>query len=430
MKKIIYIIFLSIFMAGCSFLSAPNTSIMGIHPDTKIDVDVPNGVNSSDIDLTGRESHNTVFGDKIVGSRIPSIAAQFQYQLQSNDVRPPRVVGSGSFDQEESMLNMYTGNDSNGSIIIESQSYLRYLPGHEVQVLFTSVFSNNVNIIQRAGVFDDSNGFFLEWDGVFLDSCRRRASVDFCEPINLTGIFNGVDLDPTNGNVYSISYGYLGFAPISFSVMTPEGGWVLINKIKYPNTESVTHITQTFLPMRAETINVGQITDTVLSIGSIWGGIVDGNIVPGSSRDPTARFFTQESPVVSSTDGVLFAFRSKDTYENIDNRISSLLKLVSCSTDGIKPVRFKLLKNPEFLSATWNNVSVDSVLEYSTDLVLNVSAEDGESFLYWDMAKSDSFFEDVENQNLLLPPNGVAVFYFESQVSNEVQCSIRWAELF
>jgi hypothetical protein len=328
------------------------------------------------------------------------------------------------------MLHIHTGIDSNGSAAIESINYLRYLPGHESQGLFTPVFSSNTNIRQRGGIFDSENGFFLEWDGQTLDTCRRRASVDFCEPINLTGVFDGVDLDPTKGNVYSISYGYLGFAPISFSVMTPEGAWVLLNKIEYPNDNTLTHILQTFLPLRAESTNIGNTNDTILAIGSIWGGIVDGNIVAGSNKDPTARFFTQESPIVSASDGVLFAFRSKDIYGGIDNRVSSLLKLVSCSTEGNKPVRFKLLKDPSFLSATWNNVSVDSVLEYSTDLVLNVSAEDGESFLFWDMAKSDSFFENVEEQNLLLPPNGLAVFFFESQVSNEVQCSIRWAELF
>jgi len=89
-----------------------------------------------------------------------------------------------------------------------------------------------------------------------------------------------------------------------------------------------------------------------------------------------------------------------------------------------------LLKQPEYLSATWTNISENSILQVSNNLVLNVSAEDGESFLSWNMGKSDSFFESVAEQNLLLPPNGVAVFYFESPNTNDVQCSIRWAELF
>lgn len=424
MKKLLFILIPLLFLVGCSSI-AVSTGF-----DKTVNIE-GNNIPVVNKDFADRESLNSVFGDKIIASRIPNLAGQFQYPLESTSINTPEIVTTGFVAQQNSLLQLHTGSSSNGSSAVQTLTYLRYLPGHEVQGLFTPIFSSNTNIRQRGGIFDSNDGFFLEWDGVNLDTCRRRAATDFCETINLTNVFGeGIDLDPTKGNIYSISYGYLGFAPITFAVMTPQGGWKILNKFEYPNSDTLTHITQSFLPLRAESTNIGNTNDTILKIGSVWGGIIDGNILAGSRNDPSARFFTQESPVVASTSGVLFSFRSKSTYGGIDNRINSLLKLVSCSTEGNKPVRFKLLKNPSFVSATWQNVSVDSVLEYSTNLVLSPGAEDGESFLYWDMGKSDSFFENVETQNLLLPPNGVAVFYFESLNANEVQCAIRWAELF
>lgn len=396
---------------------------------TELPTDDNENIKISNNDFNGRTSFNTVFGDQIVSTRRPSIAAQFQYPLQSSDVRQPDIVGSGHFEQANAMLQLHTGNDVNGSAGVESQQYLRYIPGHETQALFTIVFSSNTNTMQRAGIFDKENGFYINWDGENMTANRRRLGVDYSHAINITDILDGEDLNPAKGNIYSISYGYLGFAPITFAAMNPDGSWSALYKIEYPNNNTETHIAQTFLPLRAETTNNGNTNDTILKVGSIWGGIVDGDIKPGTETDPTARFFTQSSPIRTTANGILFSFRSKVSYGGIDNRVNSLLKLVSCSTDGNKPVEFRLLKNPTFVSATWQNVSNDSVLEYSTDLVLDIGAEDGEAFITWDMARSDSFFEDVSAQNLLLAPNGTAVFYYTSSSTTEAKCGIRWAEL-
>ena len=409
-KKLLILPLLLIFFSGCSLFG--NVAI------------------GTQEDFVGRQGFNTVFGDTVVASRIPNFAAQFQYGLETNSFNST-IVGSGSFDFTDSMLNIHTGTDSNGSVILESTNYLRYIPGYEVQGLFTAIFSNDTNINQRAGIFDDENGFYLKWNGENFQGCRIRDSVESCDNLNTTDVFGeGIDLNISNGNIYSFSYGYLGFAPITFSVMTPQGSWVLLHQIEFPNSQPQTHITQSHLPLRAENSNEGSTTNSTLSFGSLWAGIVDGNIVPGTISDPTARFFTQQSEIKTASSGNVFAFRSKNTYNGVDNRIQSLLKLVSCTTDGNKPVAFRLLQNPNVTSANWTDVHENSVLQVSDNLVLAAGAEDGTTFMNWGLAKSDSFFEDVSGENLLLPPGGVAVFYFESTQSTETQCSIRWAELF
>ena len=90
-----------------------------------------------------------------------------------------------------------------------------------------------------------------------------------------------------------------------------------------------------------------------------------------------------------------------------------------------------ILKNPPTTGGTWTDVNTaDSILEYSVDIT--VTDFTGERFLAWEMTKADRLFEDIENQNLLLPPGGMAVFAITTPAgaSGDVGLSIRWGELF
>jgi hypothetical protein len=76
-----------------------------------------------DYDDAHRVSTNTVFGDKIVGTRVPSISSQFQYGVES-DAAVIDTVGSGVVDFVNSMLQINTGTDPNGAAGIQSSDYL------------------------------------------------------------------------------------------------------------------------------------------------------------------------------------------------------------------------------------------------------------------------------------------------------------------
>lgn len=381
-----------------------------------------------DIDGSGRSSLNSIFGDKIIATRKPHISAQFQYQLASYE-GDPEIVGTGTIVREDSMLKLRTGTDADGSASLKSNVFLRYIPGHQCYGLFTCYFNSNTNTKQEMGINDQQNGFLLCYNGVDLSLVKYRNGVETIYPIDKSVVFEGYD--PTKLNVYHLSYGYLGAAPCSIEVMNPQGTFELLGKIEYPNSSTETHIAQTHLPLTAKCTNVGNTTNTELGIGSFEAGIVDGGFIQGSIGDPTARHFTKGEHKTAFVSGSIIAFRSKATYSSIENRISSLLKLISVSTEGAKPVSFILLKSPAFTGTpTWNDVSVDSVLEYSTDLVLDTGAEDGDAFLEWEMGKVDQFFRDIASQDLLLRPNDWAVFYCISSVATDIGLSIKWAELF
>jgi hypothetical protein len=388
---------------------------------------------TSNFDNAHRGSANSIFGDKITGTRVPSIAGQFQYGLRADDAVIDNV-GSGNTSFSNAMLLLNTGTDSNGHIGIQGTDYLRYIPGHEAYAFFTCVFSAGVaSNNQRVGIFDydggNGNGFFIGYKETQFGVTRRRAGVDTFTPVDVSTVFPSDQgtFDPTKGNVYKISYGYLGFATIHFEVLLPHGGFVEMASIDYPNSSTETHIANTNIPLRAEATNSGNTTDIEMKIGSVTAGIVD-----GGGADPIARVFTFAMPTTTLVAGVtkqLVHFRNKSTYFSITNKISTQLILISASTDGNKTVAWGIKKNPTITTAgTWADISVDSVMEYSTDAVTDLNT--GGDLILWNLSKIDSFFEDVEKYLIKLRPTQWATIYALSAGANDVDLSIRWKELF
>lgn len=93
-----------------------------------------------------------------------------------------------------------TTNDTqpNSRIIRQSRKYFRYQSGKGVQVSFAVAFNNPAqpasNIYNRAGVFDDQNGAFYEWDGTRLWAVRRSSTRQLSGTVSVTngsGKFTG-----------------------------------------------------------------------------------------------------------------------------------------------------------------------------------------------------------------------------------------------
>ena len=85
-----------------------------------------------------------------------------------------------------------TTNDTqpNSRIVRQSRKYFRYQSGKGVQVSFAVAFNNpaqpTANIQNRAGVFDDQNGAFFEWDGGTFWACRRSSTRQLSGTITVT----------------------------------------------------------------------------------------------------------------------------------------------------------------------------------------------------------------------------------------------------
>jgi hypothetical protein len=103
-------------------------------------------------------------------------------------VRPQGIAFASPVDGGITM----TTNDTqpNSSIVRQSRKYFRYQSGKGVQVSFAVAFNNpaqpTTGIANRAGVFDDQNGAFFEWDGAKLWAVRRSSVRQITGTITVT----------------------------------------------------------------------------------------------------------------------------------------------------------------------------------------------------------------------------------------------------
>ena len=102
-----------------------------------------------------------------------------------------------------------TTNDTqpNARIIRQSRKYFRYQSGKGVQVSFAVAFNNPAqptsSIANRAGVFDDQNGAFYEWDGGTLWAVRRSSVRQGSGTVTVT---NGSGLISGTGTLFNTEF--------------------------------------------------------------------------------------------------------------------------------------------------------------------------------------------------------------------------------
>ena len=117
-------------------------------------------------------------------------------------VRPQGIAYASP--QDGGMVMTTNDTQPNSSIVRQSRKYFRYQSGKGVQVSFAVAFNNpdqpNVGIANRAGVFDDQNGAFYEWDGGTLWAVRRSSTRQLTGTVGLT---NGSAAITGSGTAFS-----------------------------------------------------------------------------------------------------------------------------------------------------------------------------------------------------------------------------------
>jgi len=193
-------------------------------------------------------------------------------------VRPQGVAFAAPFDGGITM----TTNDTqpNSRIFRQSRKYFRYQSGKGVQVSFAVAFNNPAQpatgIANRAGVFDDQNGAFWEWDGTTL-WCVRRSSVR-----QLTGT-----ITVTNGSANFAGSGTL------FNSELAEGDFIVVKGNSYKVVKIISNTSIDVTPTyRADTtvttlagVRVSKTTDARIPQSGFNIDKADGTGITGFNLD-------------------------------------------------------------------------------------------------------------------------------------------------
>ena len=171
-------------------------------------------------------------------------------------------------------------------------------------------------------------------------------------------------LDPTKGNVYQISYPYLGFGGIKFFVKEKGGTFKLVHVIEYENTYTTPSLRQPSLRFGVYSASTGTTTDVPVYCASV-ALFVEGEV--RKTRNPRAFGHTQS---VTTTFTNVLTIRNRRTYNYIYNQVEIEPIHLSISSESNQNVLIEIRTNPTFSGAT-NFVNTGTNLVSDVDTTAN-----------------------------------------------------------
>jgi len=174
----------------------------------------------------------------------------------------------------------------------------------------------------------------------------------------------GVQIDPTKGNVYKITYQWLGFGRIVFSIEDPDDGeFHEVHSIAYANSNTAPSVSNPTLPLNLFAINTSNNSNIVVKSASMGGFIEGVNEVIGARRAKSASITlgatAAETPILT--------LKNKAVYQGNVNTIPVKIERVNVAVEHTKPVGIAFYRNTTLVGASFSDYSANtSVLQTDT----------------------------------------------------------------
>jgi hypothetical protein len=163
---------------------------------------------------------------------------------------------------------------------------------------------------------------------------------------------SGVTLDPTKGNVFQVSFQWLGFGKISYYVEDPDDGeFHLVHSIGYSNANTTPSLGNPTLPLMIAAENTTNTTNVVIKTGSL------GSFTDGASELIGPRFGVDASITLGATaaETPIITIRNKEVFQGKFNTTTIKVMLVGASADHSKPVEIVFYANATLTGASFSD---------------------------------------------------------------------------
>lgn len=298
--------------------------------------------------LLSQQLSRASFGELLVSQPIGEIFGQWVYNINP-ELFTDGSTGSGSIAAIDSLCVISSGAASSSVGKITSIPVVEYQPGTGVFCRISPLYGTPaVGNTQLVGVGDDTNGFFVGFNGTTFSVLRRSGGVDdftaqqdfSIDKLDGTGA-SGMTLDPSKGNVFQCEYQWLGFGSISFSIENPLTGILFkFHRIDYANQNTVPSVLNPSLPFQAECINTTNTTDVVLKLGSV--GVYTEGFVTSAMHLVHAAISVKTTV---TTRIAVITMRNNAIYGGVDNFVRVQPKIISIGVEGNKTVSSFVIKN-------------------------------------------------------------------------------------
>ena len=229
-----------------------------------------------------------ILGVTNIGTRTNQVELSFDTSFDT-DVITNSATGGASATISNGHALYASGTSATAQVSGVSIQTVKYRPGNEQYVKFTAAFTTptSANSVQRIGLFDANNGFFIGYEGLTFNATRRSGGSD-------TGVayasFNGDPLDGSSGsaftragtpeaidftksNLFRIRWAWLGSAPVQYEVFSPDGSWVVFHTLRFPNLQLNPSVLSPNLPITIQvTKTSADATNLILYTACVAGG--------------------------------------------------------------------------------------------------------------------------------------------------------------
>lgn len=279
----------------------------------------------------------SAFNQLKVVTETPVLSLSFQYGINTDRVTTT-TANSATVTQANSRALLTTGTNAAGSAALQSNTAIRYVPGQGIRARFTATFTTCVaNSRQEIGVGDSNDGFFFGCNGASFGIMHRNAGAETVIPF---ASWNGSKptFNVTKGNVYAITYQWLGYGVIRFYLERSNGEFVLVHQIDYPNSATLPSLGNPQLRFWAKAVNSGNTSSLVLAVPSV--GIVSEGPPPafGFPNGYAAR------KAISSTITNVVSLQNKATFSSVTNKVRIRVTSLYLSASGSGDVTCTLRK--------------------------------------------------------------------------------------
>lgn len=374
----------------------------------------------------------TAFGESAVAQFTPLTGWSFAYDINADMVTTTTSGGTVTHSDNHAVLS--TGAAADQSAKIETVRAMRYIPGQGGKVRFTAKFTQGVaGSRQIIGIGDDNDGFFFGFDGATFGIMRRSGGEDDWTPVSQWNESRDpweTYFNPELGNVYQITWQWLGYGAVSFWMEeTGSGEFQLMHIIRYANRNTSTSIKNPTLPLMAEVKNTTNETDIVLETPSAIAGL-DGIVYGPEPIHPFSFFRTATASKSGiTTEAAVLSLKNATTFQSITNRVRMRLAALSLATDGAQSAIVYIRKgvtlggSPSYTDYNANT----SVGSYDT---AGTTVTGGTLITTLALAKIDSRTIDMAPFGVELAPGETITISATSPVSTAVAVAATWVDLF
>lgn len=325
-----------------------------------------------------------------------------------------KTVGGGSITRNTTAGRMEysVGTASGDRAVRQTKQYFFYLSGLSAQILSTFLMGDlTANCNQRIGLYDDSNGLFLEARGttvgVVLRSSTSGTVSDTFVPqsswnldkMDGTGE-SGITVDWTNQQILSIDMQWLGAGRVRYGLVI-DGKTYHVHEILNANEHDIfPYMNNPTLPIRYEVVNTGT-TATPTTLLHVCSSYIR---EAAESQDAETRFSTENTGtnsknVSQNNPTTLIGIRYKAGFERSNIEIKNVSVLAASNDDLL----IEIVLNPtvvgeDFIAGNSDILDIDTASTTNTGgiVISSFYLKTGESFNLPSGKSFSGMFSDID----------------------------------